>query len=144
MCPFTRLKCPNGLHAWELCGNGGHGAEDCRTHGAQPRVVPSTPKPSSSSVFVPGFGRKGEGKDANYGLAIAPPTEVKQEELPLILRCFRSPRGEAPQSPPRIPTPIPAISEEVEEWMSSGFRQLTNISTKCLPEGGDSVLWRGV
>ena len=28
--------------------------------------------------------------------------------------------------------------------MSESFRQLTNISTKCLPEVGDSVLWRGV
>ena len=39
-----------------------------------PSTFPAPAEPMSSSVFVPGFGRKGEGKTANYGVAIAPPT----------------------------------------------------------------------
>ena len=52
--------------------------------------------------------------------------------------------GEAPPSEPLIPRPIPATTEMVEHWISSGFRQLTNISTKIPPEVGERVLWRGV
>ena len=42
------------------------------------------------------------------------------------------------------PPPIAATTEMVEHWISTGFRPLTNISTKVPPEIGESVLWRGV
>ena len=43
-----------------------------------------------------------------------------------------------------MPPAIAATTEEVEEWMRSGFKKLTNISTKSPPEVGEPVLWRGV
>ena len=44
------------------------------------------PTTSSSSVFVPGFGCKGEGKSANYGIAIAPPSLVADADRPVALQ----------------------------------------------------------
>ena len=32
----------------------------------------------------------------------------------------------------------------VEQWIQTGFRPLTNFSSKVSPEVGESVLWRGV
>ena len=32
----------------------------------------------------------------------------------------------------------------VEQWIQTGFRPLTNFSSKVHPEVGESVLWRGV
>ena len=48
----------------------------------------SAPEPSQPPVFVPGFGCKGKGEVANYGVAIAPPNGAKEEDLPLV---FSSP-----------------------------------------------------
>ena len=95
-----------------------------------------------------GLGRKGEGKMANYGVTIDPQTLVDEADLPLALQQPSSASsghgGEAHKSEPLIPPPIPATSEEVEHWMSSCFKPLTNISTKNPPEVGESILWRGV
>ena len=117
-----------------------------------PAPIPAwTPKPSSSTkstaVFVPGFGLKGEGKSANYGVAIAPPTKVPPPDVPDALQpgsASASPGGEAPPSDEGIPPAIAATTELVEEWVSGSFKQLTNISTKIPPEIGESVLWKGV
>ena len=43
-----------------------------------------------------------------------------------------------------MPPPIAATTEEVEDWLRSGFKKIKNISTKTPPEVGESVLWRGV
>ena len=37
---------------------------------------------AASAVFVLGFGCKGKGKVANYGVAIAPPNVAKEEDIP--------------------------------------------------------------
>ena len=170
MCLYTRLSCPNGLHACQSCGKPGHGAEECRLTAAQPVLVPRRlplPPPAatteswtdtwpvfepvevtSQAVFVPGFGSKGEGKSANYGLSIAPPSLVPPAALPAAVQQASSSSGlhgaEAPPSDPLIPPPIPATSELVEEWVSTNFKSLLNISTKTPPEVGDNVLWRGL
>ena len=49
---------------------------------------------------------------------------------------------EGPPTSQLNPASIPATSE-VEEWMFS-IRPLTNLSTKCPPRVGESVLGRGV
>ena len=156
MCLYTRLSCPNGLHACQSCGRSGHGAEECRFTAAQPQVVPpdlpvphkaETPESSTDTwpiiepvevppqaVFVPGFGSKGEGKSANYGLFIAPPSLLPPAALPPAVQQASSSSGlhgaEAPPSDPLMPPPIPATTEHVEEWVSTRFKPLTNISTK--------------
>ena len=43
VCVYTRQSCLHGLHACQLCGKGGHGAEECRTYAAPPIVVPPRP-----------------------------------------------------------------------------------------------------
>ena len=104
-------------------------------------------KPTSEPVFVPGFGCKGEGKSANYGTAVPPPTLVDPADLPAAIRPASSDSGlllEDPHKDEEIPPPIAATTWDVEEWMQSGFRKLTNLSTKSPPEVGESVLWRGV
>ena len=105
-------------------------------------------EPKSKAVFVPGFGCKGEGKAANYGVAIPMPSLLPQPVCPPAQGQPSSSSGltEAATSPaePSIPVPIPATTELVEDWVTSHFRKLTNISTKCPPEKGESVLWRGV
>ena len=171
-CPYTKHTCPFGMHACQACGLFGHGAEECRYTARMPEVEPPpeppTPAPSSAPppeiatssmpdpdsaeatskpVFVPGFGCKGEGKSANYGTAIPPPTLVDPADLPAAIRSASSSSGlvkEDPHEDDEIPSPIPATTEDVEMWMESGFRKLTNISTKMPPEVGESVLWRGV
>ena len=60
-------------------------APSTTSHAAPPQ---SAPEPSQPPVFVPGFGCKGEGKSANFGVAIAPPSVAKEEDLPLV---FSSP-----------------------------------------------------
>ena len=53
-------------------------------------------------------------------------------------------KKEDPQDDVEIPPPIPATREDVEMWMSSGFRKRTNMTTNMPPEIGESVLWRGM
>ena len=62
--------------------------------------------------------------------------------LPAVLLCCTGARPHPDD--PSIPPPIPATTEEVEEWFSGSFKKLTNISRKSPPEVGESVLWRGV
>ena len=172
-CPYPRRTCPYGLHACQACGLFGHGAEECRhietttevepptepsasassaappTHIAtEPKKEEDTQGATDKSVFVPGFGRKGEGKAANYGTPIPPPTVVDAADLPAAIRDVntsgRVKQEEEAQDVVEIPTPIPATTEDVETWLLSGFKKLTDISTKMPPECGESVLWRGV
>ena len=174
MCLNTRLSCPNGQHACQSCGRPGHGAEECRFTAAQPQVVPprlplppSLPLPeswtdtwppvvppvevTSQAVFVPGFGSKGEGKSANYGLLIAQPSLLPPAALPAAVQEASSSSGlqgaEAPPadpSDPPWPPPISATTDNVEEWVSTNFKPLTAMSTKTPPEVGEIVLWRGL
>ena len=99
-------------------------------------------------MFVPGFGRKGEGKGANYGVAIAPPTVVAPADLPFALQQPSSPSDlqvdVLQRAQPLIPRPLPATSELVEQWITSCFHKLTNISTNIPPAVGEVCLWRGV
>ena len=169
-CPYTKHTCPFGMHACQACGLFGHGAEECRHIATEtklePPPEPPAPPPSSAPpqeiatssmpdpdrakatsepVFVPGFGKKGEGKSANYGTAIPPPTLVDPSDLPEAIRSVSSVLvKEDPCKDDDTPPPIPATTEDVEMWMETGFRKLTNMSTKSPPEVGDSVLWRGV
>ena len=163
-CRHTRQSCPHGRHACQLCGKSGHGLEDCRTRATPPATPPAEqpppppamqpppkaapPEPSQIPVFVPGFGKKGEGKDANYGVAIATPSVAQQQDLPPAIQqpssSSSAPVIGAPIEDPWIPAPLPVTTEEVEEWMASSFQPLTNISTSADPIVGDSVLWRGV
>ena len=174
MCQYTRRTCPYGVHACQACGKPGHGAADCRSPEPSevtppvPEEAPPLPKsasfPKSAAlvqpipsavpaaqppVFVPGFGFKGEGKAANYGVAIPRPTLLPPPQVPPPAPQPGSPSGiegvEAPPpSEPLIPAPIQAKTEEVEEWVSSNFKPLTNLSTKTPPEIGENILWRGV
>ena len=174
MCPHTRRECPFGMHACSVCGRVGHGAMECRFAAAQTQVVPPpvrppvppaavVPTPTSSTetrplpgpaeakhhaVWVPGFGCKGEGKLANYGVVIPPPSLLPPAAvLPAPQQAASSSdlhEGLAHPAPPLIPTPIAATTEDVEEWISTTFRSLTNISTKNPPDIGASILWKGL
>ena len=55
-------------------------------------------------------------------------------------RCLKVRGGEAPPSDPLTPAPHPATTEQVVEWVSSTCKPLPSISTKTLPEGGESFL----
>ena len=115
---------------------------------------PAVPEPRASSsstthaTIVPGFGCKGEGKAANYGVAIAPPRLLPPANLAAAAAqpssSSGSHGGEAPPADPVMPSPIASTTEEVEEWVSTTFTKLTNISTTSPPSIGESVLWRGV
>ena len=173
MCPHTRRECPFGMHACSVCGRVGHGAMECRFAAAQTQVVPPpvrppvppaavVPTPTSSTetrplpgpaeakhhaVWVPGFGCKGEGKVANYGVVIPPPSLLPPAAVlpaPQQAASSSSHGGGAPPDPPLIPTAIAASTEQVEEWVQTSFRPLTNLSRNNPPEIGDNVLWRGV
>ena len=113
-----------------------------------PSISPDLVQPTSSSVFVPGIGRKGEGKTENYGVAIASPTVVAQAELPFDLQQPGSASGlhvtDVPPSEPLIPPPLAATTELIEHWISTIFQKLTDISTKEPAEVGETILWRGV
>ena len=90
---------------------------------------------------------KGEGKTGNYGVAIRPPAAVDIQDLPAALQSASSASMHSHVAVPpdaEIPVPIAATTEDVEEWMRTSFKKLTNISTKVPPEVGESVLWRGV
>ena len=177
MCPHTKQACPYGLHACQLCGKGGHGAGDCRLiaspptplalpsrEGPEPQQIapPPTPpaavpapsakpapaQPQELSVIVPGFGRKGEGKGANYGVAIAPPTVVAFADLPAALQQPSSssltPVDQLRRAHFGCPSPLPATSELVEQWITGSYHRLQNISKNLPPATGETCLWRGV
>ena len=114
--------------------------------GFKPKLEPE--EPTSTAVFRPGFGCKGEGKSANYGVAIPPPRLLAPVDVPAALQQPGSSSGfqgvQALSFHPEIPPPIPATTEVVEQWMSSSFKALTNISTKTPPEIGECILWRGL
>ena len=97
-------------------------------------------------MFVQGFGLKGVGKGANYGVGIPPPTAVDPQDLPLPLQqtWTSSEAQDALGFDVIPPPPVAATSEMVEEWVSSLYRPLTNISTEIPPPVGASVLWRGI
>ena len=121
---------------------------------AAPLAPTSAPAPSEppppKAVYVTGFGCKGEGKGANYGISIPPPSLVFGWEVPQWSGGASSHEGAAKQEPgaerpeSACPDPIAASPAEVERWIAGCFRPLTNISTKMPPEIGESVLWRGV
>ena len=97
-------------HACNICGNTGHGREDCRqrqtvipnvnvprpppppvpeatttskSKGCPPALVPKPSQwPSSPAVFVKSFGFKGEGKLGNYGKGIPSPKGKGREDAP--------------------------------------------------------------
>ena len=111
-------------------------------------LTPDPAVPPQDAVWVPGFGWKGEGKGANYGVGIPPPEVVPPSDLPAALQqpgtSSGHPGGEDPSSQPMIPLPFTATSEQVEEWVSSLYRPLSNLTRNNPPEPGESVLWRGV
>ena len=156
MCLYTRLNCPHGQHACETCGKSGHGSGDCRTR-VQPEelqhdsviAAPDVSQGSSSggSIPVAGFGRKGTGKDGNYGVAISAPSVMDDALLPAPVvpsGSSSSQNVDLASSPQMWPNPIPATTDDIEEWMRCNFRPLTNICCSFPPQVGDSILWRGV
>ena len=97
------------------------------------------------SIEVPGFGRKGEGKDANYGAQVPEPQVVCISELPPEARGKMELGPDLDAEPiSGIPQPIAATTGEVEGWIQSGFTQLVNLSSKIPPEIGESILWKGL
>ena len=122
--------------------------------GPEPTEPPLPPSSSTSppldltkieeSIEVPGFGRKGEGKDANYGVQVPEPQVVPVSQLPPEDQALlERPPGLDMEPTAEIPPPIAATTEVVEEWIQDGFTQLVNLSGKIPPEIGESILWRG-
>ena len=211
MCQYTKRSCPYGLHLCQLCGKGGHGAEDCKAITTNdPALAPSSdlPKPSpppfpppgrlvamrnikqmscsqskasgyafsamdattevrashapspfaataaqtasSSAVVAPGFGKKGkgDGKMTNCGIAIEPPTIDAEAVLPFALQQpsrSASVHGAISGASKRsCPDPIPATSELVDAWIARCFKPLKSLSTKIIPQIGESILIGGV
>ena len=111
-------------------------------------TAPGQPPPRA--VYVPGFGCKGEGKDANYGTRIPPPSILFGGELHQLPGAASSHCGTVKEHPSACrpasacPNAIAASPDEVESWIAEIFKPLTSISTKLPPEVGESVLWRGV
>ena len=96
---------------------------------------PATAK--STAVHVPGFGLKGEGKSANCGILIAPPAIVPPAKLRAALQVVSgaaSSGGGACPADDGFPEPIAATTEQVEEWISTNFRPLRNLSQNMPPE----------
>ena len=73
-------------------------------------------------------------------LSSPPSGPLPHSELPPILQASSSCAAAIPEIPP----PIAATTQDVEEWMTTGYKPLTNISQKIPPEVGESILWRGV
>ena len=129
---------------------------DTRAHPGPVPTPPPAPASSSTSplldltkieesIEVPGFGRKGEGKNANYGVQVPEPQVVPVSELPPEARTLlERPPGLDTEPTSEIPPPIAATTEVVEEWIREGLTQLVNLSGKIPPEVGESILWRGV
>ena len=118
---------------------------------AAPTSAPAPPEPPPpKAVYVPGFGCKGEGKDANYGTRIPPPSIVFGGELDQLPGAASSHCGTVKEQPSACPpastcpNAIAASPDEVESWIAEIFKPLTSISTKMPAEIGESVLWRGV
>ena len=106
---------------------------------------PTPEAPVETAVFVRGFGFKGEGKSSNYGTSIDPPSVVAPADLPPALQGPSSSSSQAAAPPiPDVPPPIAATTEDVEEWVATNFKPLKNLSTKCPPEIGENILWRGL
>ena len=134
--PSEQLPEPPVAELWPECSN----------------AWPDLPSPAetSNATWVTGFGCKGEGKSANYGVPIAPPGVVKPSDFPAAKQQASTPSKLPPPPPPPrrsaglIPPPVPCTTEQVEDWMRQTFRPLKNMSTKIPPEVGESVLWRGV
>ena len=157
-CEYAARNCPHGQHACSECGKKGHGAQDCHLANPFPDSAPDPaqvedqpPLPaasSSSATYVPGFGTKGEGKHANYGRVIEPPSIVSADlDDPLSQPSYKKAKQEVQRSALLLsspPTPVYATTELVEEWLNESFRPLTGVSHKMPPEVGDSVLWRGL
>ena len=94
---------------------------------------------------VPGFGRKGVGKFANYGLLVPAPQVVPVSELPPEAQTpLELATGLDAEPTFEIPPPIAATTQNVEEWIQNGYTELVNLSGKVPPEIGESILWRGI
>ena len=91
-------------------------------------------------MYVAGFGFKGEGKGANYGLPIPAPSIVPVADLLQVPLPSNSAADQVVSDV--APAPIPVTLDEIDEWMSTGFQPLSQISKKMPPEVGESVLWR--
>ena len=116
-----------------------------------PRPPPSLASPPlefskiEHSIEVPSFGRKGEGKDANYGTQVPEPQVVPISELPPWRRGKVEHLPDLDTAPAsEIPQPIAATTSEVEEWIESGYTRLVDLSSKIPPEIGESILWKGL
>ena len=76
------------------------------------------------------------------------PSIVQPGDLPESLRSEifgdAAEAAEPPAEEEDVPLPIMPTTEEIESWMQSSFRKLTDLSTKSPPEVGESVLWKGV
>ena len=99
-------------------------------------------------MYVHGFGRKGTGKDANYGVAIPPPVLLEADAVPPPAQQASSSSDQQCSAPiptqPAYPPPIPVSPEKIDEWIAENFRPLGRVSSKMPPEIGEEVLWRGV
>ena len=174
-CLYSRQNCPYGAHSCRVCGKIGHGAADCQQ--PQPGgeaddpsdtapEPPPPPEPDATDISppppppeplaatptveneVPGFGRKGEGKGARYGVWIPSPTVLRPDEYPAALR---EPHGSSSSRMVQplplfaaVPPPVRAKREHIEEWIRTEFTPLVNLCTTNPPRIGDEVLWRGV
>ena len=86
---------------------------------------------------------------ANYGNRIQPPSIVQPGDLSENLReeifgDTAEEGGPPAEEDDEVPCPIHPTTEEIESWIQSTYRKLTNLSTKIPPEVGESVLWRNV
>ena len=116
------------------------------SHAPSPPAATAAPTASSSAVVVPGFGKKGkgDGKMTNCGIAIEPPTIVAEADLPFALQqpsSSASGHGAISGASKRsCPDPIPATSELVDAWIARCFKPLKNLSTKIIPQIGESIM----
>ena len=105
-------------------------------------------------TFVPGFGIKGEGKNANYGLAVpAPHALLPPPPSPASATATSAaggavlplPRNLWGGSTSRAPPPYAAPPELVQRWFNEHFKPLPEgMATEWPPPVGSGVLWRGV
>ena len=118
--------------------------------GAGPLPPPIGLSSSSSSTQPPTVfvGTKGFGKDSNYGIEIPPPVSIPWPGLPDFAAPAAVSDHVATSEPifglgvSMPPEPIPALSEEIEQWMEENFKAM-HFSNRTPPEVGEDVLWRG-